>query len=77
MDIDYRRNLLKLRSECVSFASKFNKKCEDFFNKVSVNASHMTDYFNTIHEMKLKSYDDFFFDDAKISKNACKFNKFI
>jgi len=77
MDTSHRRKLLKLRSECVSFASKFNKKCEDFFKKNSMNSSNITEYYNTIQDMKIKTYDDFF-EDAKISKNACKsINKVI
>ena len=72
MGSDNRKRLSKLKSDCMSFASKFNKKCESFFNEISVGTSNLTEYFETIHDMKLKSCNEFF-EDAKISKNACNY----
>ena len=71
MDRQHRKDLLKLKSECTKFAEGFNRKCEDFFQNISIKGSNMTSYFNTIHDLKLKTYEEFF-EDAKISKNACK-----
>ena len=72
MNSEHRKQLSRLRSESMSFAIKFNKKCDSFFNNISIKSSCVTDCFATIKDIKLKSYDDFF-DDAKVSKNACNF----
>lgn len=71
MTREHRQKLLELKSECIKFADSFNKKCEEFFHEVTVKGSHLNSYFNTIHELKLKSYDEFF-EEAKVSKNARK-----
>jgi hypothetical protein len=71
MNSEHRKRLSKLKSESMVFASKFNQKCDSFFNEISIKSSCTTDCFATINDIKLKSYDEFF-DDAKISKNACK-----
>lgn len=70
MSHEYRGKLNDLKKECLSFASQFNNKCEEFFNNISLGTSEATNYFNTIHELKIKSHDNFF-EEAKISKNAC------
>ena len=66
-----RKKLSKIKSQCIKFASNFNRDCESFFNEISFVKSSSMNYFNTIHDLKIKSYDQFF-EDANVSKNARK-----